>query len=75
MDYNIGNRHKSTNKVAGSQLTHVAVDDHFRYASVSIMVDETEESITKHLIEYSARGIVIKRMQTDNGSGYKSKKV
>ena len=56
---------------------HVAIDDHSRYASVSIMENETAESVTKHLIEtyqqYAARGILIKRVLTDNGSGYKSK--
>ena len=56
---------------------HVAIDDHSRYASFSIMEDETAESVTKHLIEtyqqYAARGILIKRVLTDNGSGYKSK--
>ena len=63
-DCSSGNRHKSANKAAGSQCMHVAVDDHSRYASVSIMEDETAESVTKHLIEtyqqYAARGIVIK---------------
>ena len=73
-----GNRHKSANKAAGSQYMHVAVDDHSRYASVSIFEDETAESVTKHLIatyqHYAAQGIIIKRVLTDNGSGYKSKK-
>ncbi len=72
-----GNRHKSANKGIGSQCMHVAVDDHSRYATVSIYEDETAESVTKHLIEtyqhYASRGIVIKRVLTDNGSGYKSK--
>ena len=57
---------------------HVAVDDHSRYASDSIMEDETAESVTKHFIEtyqrYDARGIDIKRVLTNNGSGYNSKK-
>ena len=76
-DCKTGNRHKSVNKVAGSKCMHVAIDDHPRYASVSIMEDETAESVTKHLIEtyqhYAAHGIHIKRVLTDNGLGYKSK--
>ena len=72
-----GNRHKSANKAAGTQCMHVAVDDHSRYATVSVIEDETAESVTQHLIEtyqhYASRGIVIKRMLIDNGSGYKSK--
>ena len=67
-DYNTDNRHKSVNEVAGSQCKHVAVDDHLRYASVSIMEDETAESVTKHLIEayqrYAAHGIHIKQVLT-----------
>ena len=47
-DCSTGSRHKSANKAAGSQCMQVAVDDHSRYASVSIMEDETAESVTKH---------------------------
>ena len=57
---------------------HVAVVDHSRYASVSIFDGETSESVTQHHIDtynyYASQGIVIKRVQIDNGSGYKSKK-
>ena len=53
-------------------------DDQSRYASVSIFDDETAESVTQHLINtyiyYASQGIVIKRVLTDNGTGYKSKK-
>ena len=54
---------------------HLAVDDYSRYASVSIMADETAESVAKYLIEYAARGKVIQRVLTDNGSGKRSKKI
>ena len=37
-------------EVAGSQCIYVAIDDHSRYASVSIMEDETAESVTKNFI-------------------------
>ena len=53
----------------------VAVDEHSRYALVSIMEDETAESVTKNLIGYAARGKVKKRMLNDIGSGYKSKMI
>ena len=56
----------------------VAVNDHSRYASVSIFDDEIAESVTQHLIDtynyYAFQGIVIKRVLTDIGSGYKFKK-
>ena len=41
-----GNRHKSANKAAGTQCMHVAVDVHTRYATVSVLEDETAESAT-----------------------------
>ena len=74
-DCRIRNRHKSANKSADPECMQVAVDDHSRYASVSIMEDKSAESVTKHLIEtyqkYAIHGIVLKRILTDNGSGYK----
>ena len=76
-DCNIDNRHKSADKATGSQCMPVAVYDHSRYASVIIMEDETEERVTKYIIEtyqqYASHGTLIKRVLTDNVSGYKSK--
>ena len=55
----------------------VAIDVHSRYATARVMEDETAESVTKHLLEtyqfYASKGIDVKRVLTDNGSGYKSK--
>ena len=45
-DFNTGNLHKSTNKATGSQRMHVAIYGHSRYASASIIEDETAESVT-----------------------------
>ena len=73
MNADIGNRYKSRNKAAGSQYMHGAIDDHSRYATVCVFEDETAESVTKNLTDkyhhYAARGIVMKRVLTDNGSG------
>ena len=44
------NRYKLANKGAGTQCLQVELDDHSRYASVSVKSDETAESGTKHLI-------------------------
>ena len=72
-----GNRHKSANKSSGSQCTHVAVDDYSRFASVSILVDETAARVTKNLKEtyqcYASISNVIKRVLTDTISWYRSK--
>ena len=42
---------QSLGTARGTQCIHVAVDDHSRYATASVMEDETAESVTKHLIE------------------------
>lgn len=56
---------------------HVAVDDHSRYASMSVNEDETAECVTKHLIktcqDYASRGIKMKRILKDSDPGYRSK--
>lgn len=43
---------------------HVAVDDHSRHAPVSILADETADSVPQHILdkyqEYPSKGIVIK---------------
>ena len=50
---------------------HVAVDDHSRYATASVMEDETAKSVIKHRIEtyqfYASKCIDVKRVITDNG--------
>ena len=60
------NRHKSANKAAGTQCMHVVADDQSRYATVSVLEDETAKSVTKHLIEtfqhYPSKGIAVKRV-------------
>ena len=50
MDSTNGNQSKSASKGVSSQCMHVAVDDHWRYASVSIFDDDTAESVTQNLI-------------------------
>lgn len=71
------NRQESANKAVGSQCMHVAIDDHSRYASESILVDETAECVTQHMIDTyqqnASQGILVNRVLTDYGSGYKSK--
>ena len=72
-NFRTANRHRSANKVAGSHCMHIAVGDHSRYASASIIVGETVANITKHLISMPPpAAYTVKRVLTDNGSGYKS---
>lgn len=78
LDSNNGSRLKSANKEAGTRCMHGVVDDHSPYASVNIYNDEAAECVTQHLIDtnqhYGSYGLGIKRVLSDNGSSYKSKK-
>ncbi|MEV4709695.1 IS481 family transposase, partial [Actinoplanes sp. NPDC049316] len=60
----------------GYQYLHNAVDDHSRLAYTEILTDETRETATGFWLRahafFSAAGITVKRVLTDNGSCYRS---
>lgn len=59
------------------QFAHVAIDDHSRVARIDIFPDEKKESVIACLEEtikyFTALGVTVKRIMTDNGPGYRSK--
>jgi transposase InsO family protein len=61
---------------AGWECVHVAIDDHSRIAYAEILPDETGLSCSAFLqrakLWYAQQGIVIRRLLTDNGTGYTS---
>ncbi len=61
----------------GFEYLHVAVDDYSRYAYVEALSDETgltSAAFLEHVLrEFSRQGILVQRVLTDNGSGYRSK--
>ena len=63
---------------AGWQHAHVAVDDHSRWAMVELYPREDAESCVRFLESvisaYAEQGITIRRVMTDNGSGYRSRR-
>ena len=69
---------KRRNPNAGWQHAHVAVDDHSRWAMVELRPAEDAESCTSFLSSvisaYSEQGITIRRVMTDNGAGYRSRR-
>ena len=69
---------KRRNPNAGWQHAHVAVDDHSRWAMVELRPAEDAESCTRFLAAvistYTKQGITIRRVMTDNGSGYRSRR-
>ncbi len=60
----------------GWDFVHVATDDHSRLAFVEILPDETAASVAsfaEHALDFfESAGIEVRRILTDNGSGYRS---
>ncbi|WP_137180726.1 IS481 family transposase [Roseomonas sp. AR75] len=61
----------------GWEYLHVAIDDASRLAYIALMPDEKKESAVRFLKDalawFSACGVVVERVMTDNGSAFKSK--
>jgi transposase InsO family protein len=77
-----GRRNTRKHDVAGRRALgyaylHHAMDDHSRLVYSEIHADETKETatafMTRALEHFSARGITVTRVMTDNGSAYRSK--
>jgi len=62
---------------AGWDFVHVCIDDHSRLAYVEVLDDEKRATATAFLIRavrwFRDKGVRIKRVMTDNGSGYVSR--
>jgi transposase InsO family protein len=61
----------------GWEFVHVCVDDCTRLAYVEVLDDERKETVTAFLKRavgwFAGHGVIIERLMTDNGSGYRSK--
>ncbi len=61
----------------GWEFVHVCVDDCTRLAYVEVLDDERKETVTTFLRRavawFAAEGVIVERLMTDNGSGYRSK--
>lgn len=73
-----GARTDFRNRGIGWEYVHVAIDDHSRIAFGSIHPDETAVSVCEALIRavryFRGLGIQFRRVLTDNGPAYKSKR-
>lgn len=62
---------------AGWEYCHVAVDDTSRLAYVEILPNETgatcAEFLRRAVAWFATQGVIVERVMTDNGPGYKSK--
>lgn len=63
---------------AGWEFAHVAVDDHSRVAYADVLYNEGRDTCTEFLIStvefFRKHGVVIQRVMTDNGPGYRSRR-
>jgi transposase InsO family protein len=61
----------------GWEYVHVAVDDHSRVAYVEILADQLGIScaafVERAFAWFAARGVTVRRVMSDNGSGYVSR--
>lgn len=61
----------------GWEYVHVAVDDHSRVSYVEVLADQLGTScaafLQRALAWFAARGVTVRRVMSDNGSGYRSR--
>jgi len=61
----------------GWEFVHVCIDDCTRLAYVEVLDDERKETVSAFLQRavawFAAHGVIIERLMTDNGPGYRSK--
>lgn len=72
-----GDRRKARSRGAGWEFVHVCIDDASRIATAQILANERQESVVAFLSSalqfYKSLGITVRRVMTDNGSGYVSR--
>ena len=71
-----GDRRRSTPGI-GWEYVHVAIDDHSRVAYVEVLADQLGTTCAAFLSRavgwFQARGVTMRRVMSDNGSGYVSR--
>lgn len=71
-----GDRRRATRGI-GWEYVHVAVDDHSRIAYVEVLADQLGSTcgafLRRAVAWFAARGITVRRVLSDNGSGYVSR--
>jgi transposase InsO family protein len=76
-DRSSGQTSRHHNPLLGQGFIHAAVDDHSRLAYAEIHPDETRQTAAEFLTRahawFQARGVVLQRVLTDNGSCYRSR--
>jgi transposase InsO family protein len=75
--HRITGQRRHTTRGIGWEFLHVAIDDHSRVAYLELLADERGETVAgflRHALRwFRARGVRVRRILTDNGSGYVSR--
>jgi transposase InsO family protein len=70
-------RNRHYNRQMGTAFVHTVLDDHSRIAYAEIHDDETADTATAVLRRavawFAARGVIVRRVLSDNGSPYRSR--
>jgi len=68
---------RRTSRGAGWEYVHVAIDDHSRVAYVEVLPDQRGDTcaafLQRSVAWFATRQIVVRRVMSDNGSGYVSR--
>lgn len=74
LGHRITGRYRETHRKAGWEYVHIAIDDATRIAYAEVLRDETGETsaafLRRAMAWFRTLGIRIRRILTDNGSGY-----
>lgn len=69
-----GHHRRKRSRHLGYDYVHVAIDDHSRVAYVEVLPDEKGDTCARFLARatqwFSAKGVTVRRVMTDNGVGY-----
>jgi transposase InsO family protein len=72
----LGHHRRNRSRGLGYDYVHVAIDDHSRVAYVEVLDDETGKTCADFLARatmwFARKGVLVRRIMTDNGVGYKS---
>ena len=75
--HRINGDRRTRSRGAGWEYVHVCIDDHSRLAYVEVLADEKGITVAAFLRRatawYEERGVRVRKVMTDNGSGYVSR--
>ncbi len=76
--HRVTNNRRQNTRGAGYEYVHICIDDHSRWAFARVLPDEQQGTTTRllenALAAYRRIGVEVKRLMTDNGPAYRSRR-